>query len=156
MTQAAPSPRARRLRAPLLVGLAALLAFESLGGLVIFFARLAAGRTPGEALHVAAGVALTIVYSIYLWGHWARTAPWRARLDSALGLIAALALALTQATGLWLGWQWGLALGARAFPVAYTPFVSAAHNVTTMFTLTFAGAHLGAVLQRDARARARD
>lgn len=155
MTPAAPlSPRARRLRAPLLVALAVLLAFESLGGLVIFFARLALGRTPGEALHVVAGVALTFVYAVYQWTHWNRTAPFRARLDYALGLIAALAMALTQATGLALGLEWWNARLSGTGVTPYTPLLSAAHNVMTMFVLTFAGAHLGAVLQRDARARA--
>ena len=137
----------------MLVVLWALLAIESAGGLVIFFARLAAGRTPGEALHVAGGVALTFAYAAYLWGHWRRVSPWRARLDHALGLIAALALGLVQLTGLWLGLEWWRAHAGGVSAVAYTPLVSAAHNVMTMFVLTFVGAHLGAVLQRDARVR---
>jgi hypothetical protein len=143
--------RARRLRAPLLAALWALLAFEAVGGLVIFFARLAVGTLPGEAAHVFAGVALTIVYAAYQWGHWTRVAPLRSRLDYALGLIAAIALALTQLTGLALAWPWWLARGGSA-PAAYAPLLSGAHNVMSMFVLTFAGAHLGAVLQRDARA----
>jgi hypothetical protein len=57
--------RARRLRAPLLLAPWALLAFEALGGLVIFVARLVAGSTPGETLHVAAGIALTALYAAY-------------------------------------------------------------------------------------------
>ncbi len=155
MTLASPvSPRARRLRAPLLVALAVLLTFEALGGLVIFFARLALDRTPGEALHVGVGLALTLVYAVYQWTHWVRVAPFRARLDHALGLITAIALVLTHATGLWLGLEWWNARLSGTGLTAYTPIVSAAHNVMTMFVLTFAGAHLGAVLQRDARARA--
>jgi hypothetical protein len=156
VTPASPAiaPRARRLRAPLLLALWALLAFEAMGGLLIFFARLALGRTPGDLLHVAVGVVATLAYAVYQWGHWNRVVPFRARLDYALGLIAAIAMALTQLTGLWLGWQWWQSRGALPAPVAYTPLVSAAHNVMTMFVLTFVGAHLGAVLQRDARARA--
>jgi hypothetical protein len=144
--------RARRLRAPLLVALGVLLAFEAGGGLVIFFARLATGSIPGEALHVFAGVALTLVYAAYQWSHWSRVAPYRARLDYTLGLIAALSLALAQLTGLALAWPWWQARGGGA-ATAYPPLVSAAHNVMSMFVLTFVGAHLGAVLQRDARAR---
>ncbi len=153
MTTAVPIPgRARRLWAPLLVALWGLLAFEAIGGLVIFFARLAVGTLPGEAAHVFAGVALTFVYAAYQWGHWNRVAPFRARLDYALGLIAAIALALTQITGLALAWPWWLARGTGA-SVSYDALLSGAHNVMSMFVLTFAGAHLGAVLQRDARAR---
>jgi hypothetical protein len=150
---APPSPRARRLRAPLLVALWAVLALEAVGGLLIFFARLAAGRTPGETVHVAGGVALTALYVVYQWGHWGRVAPFRKRLDYALGLIATLSLALAQLTGLWLGVEWWRTRAVGPAAVPYTPLVSAAHNVMSMFVLTFVGAHLGAVLQRDARAR---
>ncbi len=146
------TPRARRLRAPLVLALAALLALEAGGGLVIFFARLVTGRTPGEALHVGGGVVATLAYALYQWGHWRRVAPFRPRLDYTIGLIAALAMAATQLTGLWLGWEWWRVRVAGPAAVPYTPLLSAAHNVTTMFTLTFVLAHLGAVLQRDARA----
>ena len=149
---ALPTGRARRLRAPLLIALWALLAFEAAGGLVIFFARLAAGTLPGAAAHVFAGVALTFAYAAYQWGHWNRVAPFRSRLDYAIGLIAAIALALTQLTGFALAWPWWLARGTGT-PAAYAPLLSGAHNVMSMFVLTFVGAHLGAVLQRDARAR---
>lgn len=151
LSLAGPAPRAARLRAPLLVTLWVLLAFEAAGGLVIFFARLAAGSTPGEMLHVVAGVALTIVYAAYQWGHWNRVAPFRSRLDYALGLIAALAMALVQLSGLWLGYEWWRGRGAG--PVPYTSWLSGAHNVMSMFVLTFVGAHFGAVLQRIANAR---
>jgi hypothetical protein len=140
------------MRAPLLVALWGLLAFEAAGGLVIFFARLAAGALPGEEAHVYAGIALTFAYAAYQWGHWHRVAPFRARLDYALGLIAAIALALTQLTGFALAWPWWLARGT-ATPAVYGSLLSGAHNVMSMFVLTFVGAHLGAVLQRDARAR---
>ena len=146
------SARDRRLRAPLLLGLALLLAVEAVGGLVIFFARLASGTTPGESLHVIAGVALTVFYVAYQWSHWGRVAPWRSRLDYVLGLIATLALSLTQLTGLWLGGQWWLARAAGIPRVPYLSSVSAAHNVMSMFVLTFVGAHLGAVLWRDSLA----
>ena len=149
-----PPPRALRLRAPLLLALAVLLGFEAVGGLVIFFARLAAGSTPGVAVHVAGGVALTFVYAAYQWGHWRRVAPWRGRLDHVLGLIAALSLVVTQGSGLWLAREWWNARLARVAIVPYDPAVSALHNVMNMLVLTFAGAHLGAVLQRDARAGA--
>ena len=145
-------PRSARLRAPLLIALWGLLAFEAAGGLVIFFARLATGTTPGETLHVALGAALALVYAAYQWGHWRRVAPFRARLDYALGLIAALAMALVQVSGLWLGVQWWRGRGAG--PVPYTPWLSAAHNVMSMFVLTFVGAHFGAVLQRARTANA--
>jgi hypothetical protein len=153
VTPAAPlTGRSRRLRAPLLVALWALLAFEAAGGLVIFFARLAAGTLPGESVHVYAGIALTFAYAAYQWGHWNRVAPFRARLDYALGLIAAIALALTQLTGFALAWPWWLARGGAA-PASYAALLSGAHNVMSMFVLTFDGAHLGAVLQREARTR---
>ena len=133
----------------------ALLGFEALGGLVIFCARLIAGRTPGETLHVVLGVALTAVYAVYQWRHWARVAPFRTRLDYALGLIASLALALTQLTGLWLATAWWRDRIAQpvATGVGYPPALSALHNIGSVAVLTFVGAHLGAVLMRD---RARD
>jgi hypothetical protein len=149
---ASPPARAQRLRSPLLVALWALLALEGVGGMVIFFARLAAGRTPGEALHVVAGVVLVIVYAVYQVVHVSRVAPIRGSLDYVMGLIAAGAMVAAQATGLWLGLQWWRARQA-AVPATYAPAVSAAHNVMSMLVLTFVGAHLCAVLLRDARAR---
>jgi len=142
-------PRSRRLRAPLLLGLWSLLAFEAAGGLVIFVARLVAGVLPGEALHVAGGVALTAVYAIYQAAHWARVAPFRARLDYALGLIAALCMALANLTGLALGvWWWR---GRAMAPAEYPPLLSAVHNIGGMLVMTFAGAHLIVVLTRERR-----
>jgi len=143
--------RARRLRAPLLVSLWALLGFEAAGGLVIFVARLAAGSTPGEALHVAAGLALTIVYAVYQWRHWRRVGFQRG-LHFVIGLFAASFMALVNLTGLALGVVWwrdrvvGNA-AAAAYPVA----LSAVHNIGSMLVLTFVGAHLTAVLMRDRR-----
>jgi hypothetical protein len=154
----APAPgaaRAKRLRAPLLVLLWWLLGIEALGGLVIFYVRLAIGRTPGEALHVGAGALLTLVYSLYQLQHWNRVAPWRSRLDYAMGLIAALSMGATLATGVALAWPWWQlrvqAHGAGA--VSYPTAVSAAHNIMSMLVLTFVGAHLAAVLLRDAAAK---
>jgi hypothetical protein len=151
----AENQRARRLRAPLFVSLGTLLAIEALGGLVIFFARLAWGITPGETLHVIAGVALTLVYAVYQWQHWSRVAPFRARLDYALGLIAAIFMAATNLTGLWLGALWWQVrvVEASSDAVRYPSPLAAAHNIGSMVVLTFVGAHLGAVLTRDARAK---
>jgi len=156
-TPAPDSPRAPRLRAPLLVTLWALLAIEGAGGILIFFVRLAAGRTPGEALHVAAGAVLTLVYATYQWQHGSRVWPWRSRMDYALGLIAALSMAGALGTGLWLAWPWWQTRIVAGSPeaVAYPPPVSAAHNIMSMLVLTFVGAHLAAVLLRDAAARRR-
>lgn len=140
--------RALRLRAPLLLALAALLAIEALGGLVILFARVAFGATPGLVVHVVAGLALTLAYAVYQIQHWHRVAPWRSRPDYALGLIAALAMALTNGTGLALGWIWWRAVRAGAEPVYPVP-LAACHTLGTMLVLTFAAAHLAAVLQRD-------
>jgi hypothetical protein len=144
----AGAPRAKRLRAPLLVTLWALLGIEAVGGLVLFCARLVAGQSPGVTLHVLAGLVLTVVYAAYQWSHWFRVAPFRARLDYALGLIAASSLVITQATGLVLGWIWWRAAGAAP---AYPALLSAFHNIMSMLVLTFVGAHLGAVLVRDRR-----
>lgn len=124
-----------------------LLALEALGGLVIFVARLLDGTLPGETLHVIAGLALTVVYAVYQWTHWRRVAPFRARPDYALGLLAALSMALVGLTGLVLAAGWWRGRGAG--PVDYPPFLSAIHNIGSMVVLTFAGAHLGAVLRRD-------
>lgn len=153
----APSPRDRRLRAPLLMTLWTLLVVEAAGGLVIFVARLVAGITPGETLHVVAGAALTLVYAVYQWGHWRRVAPWRSRLDHALGLIAALSMALTLATGYALAWPWWelRVVAGRPDAVPYPALVSAAHNLMSMLVLTFVGAHVAAVLMRDASVRRR-
>lgn len=153
----ARDPRARRLRAPLLVTLWSLLAVEGVGGIVIFFARLAAGRTPGETLHVLAGAALTLVYAVYQWQHWTRISPWRSRLDYALGLIAALSMAAALGTGLVLAAPWWemRAVARSGEAVAYPTALSAAHNIMSMLVLTFVGAHLAAVLLRDAAAKRR-
>ena len=153
---ARPAPRAARLRAPLLLALAALLAFEAAGGLVIFAARLATGSTPGESLHVVLGAALAGVYAAYQWSHWTRVRPFRPRLDYSIGLLAGIAMTLTLASGLALAAPWWTArvVARSAGPVAYAPALSALHNIGSMLTLTFAGAHLAAVLMRDARARA--
>lgn len=135
----------------------ALLAIEGAGGIVIFFARLAAGRTPGESLHVGAGALLTFVYAAYQWQHWSRVAPWRSRMDYALGLIAALSMAGALGTGLWLAWPWWQVriVAGSTYPVPYPTAVSAAHNIMSMLVLTFVGAHLAAVLLRDAAAARR-
>lgn len=156
----APAPgaaRARRLRAPLLVLLWWLLGIEALGGLVIFSMRLTIGRTPGEALHVVAGALLTLVYAVYQVQHWNRVAPWRSRLDYAMGLIAALSMGATLATGYALAWPWWLAriVAGSAAAVPYPTALSAAHNIMSMLVLTFVGAHLAAVLLRDAAAKGR-
>lgn len=149
--------RSRRMRAPLILTLWVLLAFESLGGLVIFVARLAAGRTPGETLHVVLGMALLFVYAVYQWRHWNRVAPVRARLDYGLGLLAAGSMVLVNVTGVMLGLEWwrDRFVAPVAGEVAYTPLVSAVHNIACMLVLTFAGGHLGAVLFRDQRLSAR-
>lgn len=146
------SPRAGRLRAPLVVALGVLLGIEGVGGLVIFFARLAAGRTPGESLHVAAGAALALVYAAYQWQHWNRVAPWRSRLDFAMGLLAALSMAGALGTGLWLAAPWWhvRVVERSSGAVPYSTTLGGAHNIMSMLVLTFAGAHLAAVLLRDA------
>lgn len=143
--------RERRLRAPLLLALATLLAFEAAGGLVIFVARLVAGSTPGEMLHVAAGITLTALYAVYQWRHWLRVRPLHPQLHYLLGLIAALAMTLVNLTGLWLAVHWWQDRHAVpiAAPVRYPPLLSGIHNVFSMVVLTFAAAHLGAVLFRD-------
>jgi hypothetical protein len=144
------SAQARRLRAPLLLLLWALLAIEAAGGLVIFFARLVAGATPGATLHVLAGLALVLAYAAYQWTHWSRIAPWRPRLDYTLGLVSAASMVLALGTGMPLALEWWRARGAGA---AYPAWLSGAHNVMSMFVLTFVAAHLVAVLQRTARAK---
>ncbi len=151
------SPRQRRLRAPLLVLLWGLLGLEAVGGLWIFFMRLASGQAPGEALHVGAGAALTLVYVAYQWPHWTRVAPWRNRLHYALGLIAALSMLAALATGYALAWPWWqvrmTAHDAGAVP--YPTAMRAAHNIMSMLVLTFAGAHFAAVRPRDPAASRR-
>ncbi len=139
--------QARRLRAPLLLALWTLLAFEAVGGLILFVARLVSGTTPGEALHVVVGALLTALYAIYQWGHWRRVRPVRAQLHHALGMIAASSMALVNLSGLWLAafwWQERIVEtsgGAVRYPVA----LSAIHNVAGMVVLTFVVAHVGAV-----------
>jgi len=140
--------RARRLRSPLLVTLAVLLAVEAAGGIVIFFARLAFGTLPGTTLHVVAGVAFTVVYAIYQWQHGVRVWPVRARLDYALGLFAAAFILLTLISGFVLAVPWWKVRGRPAAP-AYPSSATAFHIIGCMLVLTFVGAHLGAVLHRD-------
>lgn len=155
MAETPSHARALRLRAPLLIALWGLLAFEAAGGLVIFAARLVSGTTPGEALHVVAGIQLTAVYALYQWGHWRRVRPARPQLHYALGIIAASFMALTNLSGLWLAgfwWQARIAAAGGA-AVRYPALLSAIHNVASMVVLTFVAAHLGAVLFRDRAAR---
>lgn len=127
---------------------AALLTFEAGGGLVLFYTRLAYGTLPGERLHVLVGIPLTLFYALYLWQHVRRVLPWRARLDYALGLIAAFSLAASLALGGALGWLWWIVRGSGQ-PPHYPEWVSGAHNITSMLVLTFVLAHLLAVLARD-------
>ena len=147
----AESLRVDRLRAPLLLAVWGLLAFEAVGGLVLFVARLVAGTTPGEAAHVVAGLALTALYAAYQWRHWVRVRPYRPRLHYTLGLIAGVFMALANLSGIWLGATWwqdrfGSPSGVE---VRYPPVLSGFHNVASMVVLTFVGAHLGAVLLHD-------
>ena len=146
--------RANRLRAPLLLAVWGLLAFEAAGGIVIFVARLATGNTPGEALHVAAGVALTIVYAVYQWRHWSRVRFQRGP-HFLLGLLAASSMALANLTGLALGVVWWRdRVVGHAAAAGYPATLCAVHNVGSMLVLTFVGAHLAAVLMRDRRPHA--
>ncbi len=149
---AAASPRARRLGAPLLVAVWALLLVEGVGGLLLFFARLAFGTAPGEALHVVAGLGLVLAWVAYQWRHWLRVRPYRSRHDYLLGLLAASFMALTNLTGLALGALWYRDRVARGLAVAHYPsLLTALHLSGTMLVLTFVGAHVGAVLLRDSR-----
>jgi hypothetical protein len=143
--------REQRLRAPLLLALWALLALEAVGGLVIFVARLASGTTPGEALHIAGGLALTVLYAAYQWGHWTRVRPLRGRLDYVLGLFSAAFMLATNGTGLALGVVWWNHRGRG--PAPYPTGLSSAHNIGSMLVLTFVLAHVGAVLMRARGAR---
>ena len=145
------APRSRRLRAPLLVLLWWLLGVEAVGGLVLFFMRLATGSLPGETVHVIAGAGLTLAYALYQWQHWFRVSPWRGRLDYVLGLIGATAMGLTLATGYVLAWPWWVSriVERAGGAVTYPSLVSAAHNIMSMLVLTFVLAHLAAVLLRD-------
>ena len=147
---AARPGRARRLRAPLLLLLWVLLAFEAAGGLVIFVARLILGTTPGEAAHVLAGIGLTVCYALYQRGHWTRVRPFRPQRHYVLGLIAAAAMVVTNLTGWCLAafWWRDRHLVPIVAEVQYPPLLSGLHNVCTMIVLTFAGAHVGAVLTR--------
>lgn len=151
MSPARPAPeRAERLRAPLLIALWALLAFEAIGGLLLFTAYLILGRRPGETAHVLVGVPLAATYAVYQWRHWRRVSPVRARPDHVLGLVAAAAMSLTLLTGLVLGAMWCAArlFSGVAAEVPYPSALSAAHNLGSMLVLSFVGAHLGAVLLR--------
>jgi hypothetical protein len=132
--------------------LGVLLLLEALGGLLILFVRVAFGGLPGLELHAFAGLALTVTYALYQIGHWRRVAPWRARPDYILGLIAALSMAATNLTGLALAWIWWRAERA-GIPAAYPTPLSSVHTLGTMLVLTFSGAHLAAVLQRESVVR---
>ena len=143
--------RARRLRAPLLLLLWTLLAFEAASGIVIFVARLATGSTPGEALHIGVGLVLTIVYAVYQWRHWLRVGLQRG-LHFVIGLLAAAFMALANLTGLALGVVWWRDRIVGHAAARYPAALSAVHNIGSMLVLTFVGAHLAAVLMRDRRA----
>lgn len=131
-----------------------MLLLEAVGGIVIFVARLVAGTTPGESLHVLGGLVMVPVYALYQWRHWSRVSPLRPRLDYAIGVLAALCMVLALVTGLLLGVSWWQArFGAERGEPQYPALLSAAHNIGSMLVLTFAGAHLGAVLMRDRNGR---
>ena len=151
----AVASRARRLRAPLLVTVWGLLACEAIGGFVIFFARLVYGETPGETLHVLAGLVFTAVYALYQWRHWRRVRPFRNRLDYALGLFSLgfMTAALVTGMALALPWWHERIVAASVGPVQYPFWLSAGHNVASVMVLAFVAAHLGAVLLRDRRSR---
>ena len=123
---------------------------------MLLFARVAFGTTPGVALHVLAGLLLTVVYTIYQVTHWSRVAPWRSRPDYVLGLIAAVTLAGTDVTGLVLGWQWWSTRLDGTGITHYAVALSAIHTLGTMLVLAFASAHLAAVLARDRGTRIAD
>lgn len=147
------SSRATRLRSPLLIWLWVLFGIEAVTGLIIFFARLALGAAPTLSLHWFAGFAFTLVYIVYQVQHWNRVQPVRPRLDHVLGVVASTSLMIAQVSGYWVGAEWFL----RGRPPGYTTFpatLSALHNVMSMLSLTFVGAHIGAVLLRDSRGRA--
>jgi len=57
-------------------------------------------------------------------------------------------MSLTNATGIVLAWIWWQARRTGADP-HYPVALSALHTLGTMMVLTFSGAHLAAVLQRD-------
>ena len=120
---------------------------------MIFVARLAWGTTPGEALHVVAGVGLTAVYAAYQWRHWRRVATLRWRLDHTLGVLGAASVVLANVSGLVLGVSWlrDRVLEPVSGEVRYSTALSALHNVGSLLVLTFVGAHLGVVLARDRR-----
>lgn len=147
--------RAGRLRSPLLIALWILLAFEAASGLVLFAVFLIAGRRPGETVHVALGVPLAAVYAVYQWRHWRRVTPFRGRPDHVLGLVAAAVMSVTLASGLALGAQWWMArISARGTgEVPYAVALSSVHNIGSMLVMAFVGAHLVAVLSRDAARR---
>ncbi len=155
MSAARTDPRARRLRAPLLLAVWTSFGIAAAGGLVIFFARLAAGTTPGIALHVVAGLVLLAAWAAYQWTHWLRVAPWRPRLDYTLGVVAGGSMALALLSGLPLALEWWAARGGARAP-HYVSWLSGAHNVMSMLVLTFVAAHLFAVLDRDARRTGRE
>gem|GEM_PF-2647694 len=145
------SGRRERLRSPLLLALAALLTVESIGGMVLFTARLISGRATGETIHILAGTALAGIYAVYQVRHWARVRSLRWRLDHGLGWIAAVVMVLTLGSGLILALDWwDVKVGAsKAVEVIYPPSWSAVHNVGSLLVLTFLGAHVCAVLFRD-------
>lgn len=150
MNRPRSAERAERLRSPLLLTLWVLLAFEAATGWWLFTAFLVAGRRPGEAIHVVAGVPLAALYAVYQWRHWRRVAPFRARPDHVLGLVAASVLALTLGTGIALGVDWWMKRVASGTPgeVDYSEALRAVHNIGSMLVVSFVGAHLAAVLMR--------
>jgi hypothetical protein len=138
------------MRAPLLIALWVLLAVEFLGGLVIFFARLANGTLPGESLHVWAGIALAGVYAAYQWQHWLRVRSVRSGLDRLLGYLTASSMVATLVTGIWLGWEWWrhVRVGAPGH-VPYASWLSGAHNIASMLVAAFVASHVGVILLRE-------
>jgi hypothetical protein len=131
--------------------LAALLAVEAVGGMVLFAARLIAGRASGETIHILGGVALVGIYAFYQARHWARVRSLRWRLDHGLGWIAAIFMVLTLGSGLILALDWweSKVAASKGGEVIYPPSWSAVHNVGSLLVLTFLGAHVCAVLFRD-------
>jgi hypothetical protein len=119
--------------------------------MILFAARLIAGRAPGETIHIFGGAALAGIYVVYQARHWRRVNALRWRLDHTLGLIAAVFMVVTLGSGLILALSWWDArkVASDTSEVIYSASWSAVHNVASLLVLTFLGAHVCAVLFRD-------
>lgn len=138
--------RAREWRAPLAVGVAGFIAFETLSGLFIWLLPFSIPNQVMVLLHTVAGILFLVPSGWYLARHWLRY--WRNPMSHilVLGYFATGALLLCLVSGVVLTLQ-----GALGVRISYG--WDTVHIITTFATLAFGLPHILLIVFRDRKAR---